>query len=486
MRKPQIISGICALVTTGLVVGCGSSQTNSNDKSNGGQVSITLEGPNQWTDSGTSFGPAWNTLVSDFEKKNPNIKVNLRVMPLASFSTTEASQIAAGTAPEIMFNQFTSQSYQLTPLTKYLKQPNPYVPGNKHWLDLFNSQYYNLNNATVTGDTGNYYTLPLNVVSIGLYYNQTVFKKSGIQSPPKTFQELLADCAKLKAHGYIPFGMTNSQLGLGWTYTTLSSMMLDKYFDKWNWYLPNGKPGKYTSLTIEDDSRAILTKQLTAQTPEVAETLQLLKQLSQYFSPGWSGIADNSGAGVDVRQFVQGKAAMIWGTNFGYQTIKEGNPNLKFASIPFPTVTTATTQLSTNAPARYGASIGGTTYVIPSTAKGENLAAAIKFLQFATSPKENQKWLQGSSGNSVIKGASSNPALQGFVQGSWAEQPRVPGVGGLSPQMNTTFPQLLQGYLLGSASLAQTEQKLESEWMQAAEYNVQQNKNWTGNWTKLG
>ena len=43
-------------------------------------------------------------------------------------------------------------------------------------------------------------------------------------------------------------------------------------------------------------------------------------------------------------------------------------------------VTKATTALSTNFPAQYGVSAGGTSYMIPATAKGDNLTYAIKFL----------------------------------------------------------------------------------------------------------
>lgn len=487
MRKSVARTVSAVTVITAAITGCGTAAQSShgNQNGHGTPVTITLEAPNQWTNSGTSFGSSWTSLIKNYEKANPNVKVNLRVLPLSSFSSTEAAQIAAGTAPEIIFNQFPNQYYELTNLDSFLQQPNPYVPGNKHWISLFKPQFYNDTNYGATGDLTHHYQLPVNLVAVGYYYNENAFKASGISSTPTTWDQFMADLAKLKAHGYIGVGNTNSYLVQDNMFTTISAELLDKYYDKWNWYTAAGKPGKVTGpLPLEDYARAILTKQLTAQTPEIAETLKLLKQVSAYFPPGWSGISDNSGAGVDISQFVQGKVGVIWGVNFGYGTIKSLAPNIDVKSMPLPTVTTATTPLSTNVPARSGASIGGTTYVLPSTDKGAKLNAAINFLQYMTAPKVNQKWLAQSSGNSVIVGSADPKALLGFTAGQWGKSPRVGQLPMIDSQLETTFPQIVDAYLLGSASLSDTENQLEQAWLQAARYEVQQNKNWTGSWTQ--
>jgi len=100
-------------------------------------VTITLAGPNQWNDSGTSFGKAWEDQVAAFQKATPGVIFKTNVLPLTSFFAYEATLLQAGSAPELIFNQTNYKPFQVVPLTKYLMQPNPYAPGNKRWLDLF-------------------------------------------------------------------------------------------------------------------------------------------------------------------------------------------------------------------------------------------------------------------------------------------------------------------------------------------------------------
>lgn len=478
--------GIVLILSITLIVGC---STNSASGTKSGKnstkvVEIGLEGPNQWSESGTTYGPAWEELVANFEKENPTIKLKINVLPLATFGATEAAHIAAGTAPEIMFDQFVNHDFQLHAVNEYLNKPNPYVDGNKKWLDMFKPEYYNLSTASqkVQGGSGKYFSIPLNVVVSGLYYNKKAFAESGIDQVPQNFEQFLEALKKLKAHGYNGFGNTNTYLVPLFLYGTIANQLLDKYYDEWKVNTPKNE----VILNTEDLVRAIKLGKLNANMPEIEETLKLMKEVAAYFPSGWSGVTDNSGAGVDIRNFVQEKSAIIWGVNFGYGAIKSLNPKLDFAAMPLPTVTTDTTPLSTNVPATQGASIGGTSYVIPASAKGEKLDAAIKFLQYATSPEANEKWLKGSSGNSVIQGVPDPEGLDGFTQGDWSKPERMGGwaLGDISPQMQTTFPQIVEGYLLGTTSLKETQKRLQDAYEQAADFLIRSNPNWTGDWIK--
>jgi len=453
-------------------------------------VNITLAGPNQWTDSGHSYGPGWPELVKGFEKANPGVKLNILVLPLTSFGSWETLRIATGDAPNIMFDQFTYHPYQVVSLNKWLKAKNPYDPASfPTWDSSFDSHVYNFAQNAVSGQM---YVLPINEVNTGIYYNVTAFKKAGITSIPTTWPVFMTDLGKLKKAGYTPFAATNSDLTPDWTFGTILNMLLASDYQAWNKYTPLGKPGKSPTLTTEDLARVIKLGLIRGSSPSVVETLKLMKQFEAYWTTDWTGIVGNSGAVSGLRQFVSGKAAMAWGVNFGLSAIKSAHPNFQVKTMPFPTITKATTPLSINLPAQQnGASIGGTTYVIPSSTKGQQLKYAVRFLQYATSPKANQAWIDQTGGSSVINGVKSAPGLQGFEKGAWASPEETSASsfsGGLSPQAGTEFLQNIQGYLLGSVSLSQMESDLEQNWEQGADYQIQQSKSphWTYSWTKLG
>ena len=142
--------------------------------------------------------------------------------------------------------------------------------------------------------------------------------------------------------------------------------MVEKQFDELNHFTVTGGPGKAKELTTKDVVWGIATGKFSAGDPYVKESVVLLKQLFEgCATKDWSGIPGLSGDGVGLPQFESGKAAMAFAVDFGYGTIAANSGRLPIGSMPFPEVTTATTKLSANVPARSGNSVGGTSYMIP-------------------------------------------------------------------------------------------------------------------------
>lgn len=448
-------------------------------------VTITLAGPNQWNNSGTSFGPPWEQLVAKFEKANPGVTLKTNVLPLTSFFQTESTLLQAGSAPELIFNQTNYKPAQVVSLNKYLLAPNPYAPGRKRWLDWFDSRGF----STAQQDPlGRWDWVPFNFVDAGLFINETAFAKAKVKTPIKTWQDWRAAIKKLKAAGYTPLAMDGSYLGIDWTFGTIADMLLAKYANGWNVYLANGKRGKNRQLTIEDYVRAIKTGVNLSTLPEMAEALKLTKEVyDTAVTPNWSGIKGLSGAGVDLPDFISGKAAMAWGVDFGAATILNAHPSFKVGSMGWPTITKATTSLSTNTPAEFGVTAGGTSYMIPATTTGDKLTYAIKFMQFVTAPTYNQAWITATSAAPSVQTVKAPPAISAFSAGDWGALP-IANVGvltNLSPQNNTEFQQIMQGYLLGTTSLSQTQKALQASWERAAAYQLQLNPQWKSEpWAK--
>jgi ABC-type glycerol-3-phosphate transport system substrate-binding protein len=489
--RRRTAAAVCLSVTVGVTAlsGCGSSSS-SKSSTGGAQASgikadagttITLEGPNQWTQSGSSFGAPWQQVVAAFKAKT-GITVKTDVLPLASFNQTESTQLAAGTAPDLVFNQATFKPYMVVDLDKYLSEPNPFVAGNKKWLSLFKSEYFGPNVASVLDTSGHIDYVPFNLVGVGLFYNKTAFAKAGVSAPITTYADLMNACQKLKSAGYTPITGDASNIGVAWTAQSLFNMLSWSQQPTFNHFSSTGKPGKNPTLTTEDYTWAVATGKLAASDPQEVAWLTLFKQVfSSCVTKNWSGITGLSGDGVGLPQFESGKAAMAWGVDFGYSTIK-GSSSFPISSMPFPTVTKATTSASVDAPAQFGLSVGGTSYMIPAHTSGKALSASLLFLQYMTSPNI-KSWLTQTGGIPAINGLPAPASTAGFLSGSWGQTardggapPGIPLNGDVAP--GVSILEAYEGYLLGDKSLTQEESYLENLWKQGAAYNAQ-----SGGWT---
>ena len=477
-----LVGGGVALCLTALAA-CGSSSpgaaSNTKESSNvraEAGTTITLEGPNQWTQSGSSFGAPWQQEMALF-KKVTGITVKTDVLPLASFTQTESTQLAAGTAPDLVFNQATYKPYMVVPLDNYLKKPNPFIPGNKDWLSVFKSKYFGPKIASVVDTSGHLDYVPFNLVGTGIFYNKAAFAKAHVSAPIKTYADLMNACTKLKAAGYTPFAMDDSTIGTSWTADALYNMLTWALQPSENHFTSTGKPGKNPTLTTEDVTWAVATGKVTTTSPQSTAWLKLLKQFyDNCVTKNWSGITGLSGDGAGLPQFESGKATMAWAVDFGYATIKSGS-NFPLASMPFPTVTKASTPVSVNAPAQFGLSVGGTSYMIPAHTRGKALKASLLLLQFMSSPKYIKTWLTQTGGVPAVNGLPTPASTAGMAEGAWGQLARDGG----SPPGSTaaydiapgvTVIEAYEGYLLGDKSLSQEQTYLEKLWKEGAAYDA--------------
>lgn len=432
----------------------------------GGATTITIEGPNQWTDSGSSFGPAWDKLIAKFEKANPGITVKTVVLPISQFLETISTQLSAATAPELVFNQAPHESYMVYHLDDDLQKPNPFVPGNKAWIDLFDPKYFTPKLANVIDEEGHVDWLPFNLFTRGIFYNEDAFAKAGVTAPITTFADLIASAPRFKAAGYTPFAMDNGNIGMGFTYQTMYDMMMIKYFDRFDYFDAAGDPGKNSQITAKDVTRAVLSGKLNPRLPEVAELFRLLKQFSDTCcTPNWSGIAGNSGTMAGIREFVSGKAAMAWGTDYT-KALLAGSVKFSYDSMPFPTITKESSSLSTNYAARCGLTSGATSYMIPAKTSGDRLAAAITFLQWMSVGSNVQTWLDETGAVPAVLGAKAPPEAAALTTGVWAEGASM-GAPPDGPSGQSGLA-VYEGYLLGSKSLAEEQGYLADVWRKGA------------------
>jgi multiple sugar transport system substrate-binding protein len=198
-------------------------------------------------------------------------------------------------------------------------------------------------------------------------------------------------------------------------------MLLNSEAEKVNQFAADGSAGTATTVTKKSIAHAYLTGELNLTTdPGSAEVLKMLKKFyDACATPNWSGIT-SQGAFTGGTDFTGGKAAMAWGTNFA--TTGLADAGFKYGTVPFPTLSTSDSSLASGKPAQFGVTAGGTAYMIPAYIKGAKRAAAIKFLQYVSSPKI-QSWLDKTGGIPAVTGLTAPPGLEAMNTGAWATVP---------------------------------------------------------------
>lgn len=283
-------------------------------------------------------------VVADFEKDNPNIKVDVQVTPWDSYFTKLRTAVTSGTAPDVFWLGKTdfpgyANGGALLPVDEQVK---------KDGIDL--GVY---TPASVKGATwkGKLLGLPKDVDCYALWYNKKLFKEAGVAEPgPGWTQQDLIDAAKK---------LTNPAKG---QYGMLASMP-----DAQIWFNTVIQEGG--QIITDDGTKSGLD------TPEAIAGIQFWPDLINKYkvSPSVQQMSDNDADAL----FQSGKIAMMYGGSWVVNNLKTDPYVKENASIvAMPKVKVP------------GGTAGGITNVI--SAKTKHADAAWKFLTYLGSEKAGQ------------------------------------------------------------------------------------------------
>lgn len=158
--------------------------------------------------------------IKIYEKANPSVSVTL--VPQSNNSIIPSFTLAASqkSGPDIDTQWATLPVLQpalggaVTPISSLVPKSE-----TQHWIDTAENTY-----------KGAIYAMPLYVIGVPLVWNKKLFKKAGLNPnvAPKTWGQFLADCAALKAHHIIPFGIGNAGGDFGaWMFAIYEKQILN-------------------------------------------------------------------------------------------------------------------------------------------------------------------------------------------------------------------------------------------------------------------
>ncbi len=310
-------------------------------------------------------------IVADFETANPDIKVNAiysgnyddtRVRALSALASGEPAQLAV---------MFSIDAYDL--IEQDLIVPFDDVvtsDAGKEWLNGFYPAL--MANGQVEGKT---WGIPFQRSTIVAYYNKDMFRAAGLdpEAPPTSWDELVSMGKALTKDG------------------TSGLMIPSTGYPYW----------MFQALAIQNGKEVMSGDGLTTyfDDPTVVETLEFWKSLSAEHGIMPTGTVE---WGTLRQAFLEGQTAMMWHSTGNLTAVKKG------AGFDF-----GVAELPGNV--RLGSPTGGGNFYLFKDTTDEEKAAAIKLMQFMTSPEQAAAWSIATGYMGVSPAAYETEALKAYT-----------------------------------------------------------------------
>ena len=290
-----VIGAILLIATIGGVIFAIINKDDSTDLTNNSAISITYWG--LWEPP-----EVMASLISDYEKENPNVKINYVRKSFSQYETSLSNQLAQPASPDIVriHNTWTPM------LQKYLTP----MPSNVMTLSTYTSTFYGTAKEAFSGTDGQIYAIPLEVDSLLMFYNKDLFEKEGIESPPENWDDLVDIAKQLTKTS----DDTITQAG-----AAIGSINNIRHADEILalLYLQNGADViDGTTIDLSDD--------------------KFIKAIGFYTDFINTHKVWNDGFGDDLQMFIDGKLGIMFAPSWRVFDIMKSNPNINFDVAPMP------------------------------------------------------------------------------------------------------------------------------------------------------
>jgi ABC-type glycerol-3-phosphate transport system substrate-binding protein len=223
--------------------------------SGGGNITVWLSGTYAGATPGTTYRKWLDGIKARYEKAYPGSTVTYKLTPINNdqFTAQITAAFASKAVPDAML--IYSGGYTTPYMKSSLLQLNKDVdstPGFYKSQSQWDLSCYNLDCKNGKGEI---YAIPNDAGTYALFYNKSLFKKAGVAAPPKTYDELLADCVKFKAKGIIPLAYGDRD---GYSTDNWATYDYVSYMSKGEIAKINNGQVKYTDPTLVKPLQALV------------------------------------------------------------------------------------------------------------------------------------------------------------------------------------------------------------------------------------
>jgi sn-glycerol 3-phosphate transport system substrate-binding protein len=309
-----------------------------------------------------------DSIVADFEAENPDIKVNAvysgnyddtRVRALSALNSGDPAQLAV---------MFSIDAYDL--IEQDLILPFEALTDDADWLNSFYPAL--MANGRIEGQT---WGIPFQRSTIVAYYNKEQFAAAGLdpEAPPTTWDEIIS----------MGKALTNDD--------TYGLMIPSTGYPYW----------MFQALAIQNGMEIMSNDGLTTffDDETVVDTLEFWKSLSAEHGIMPTGTVE---WGTLRQAFLEGQTAMMWHSTGNLRAVKD-NASFDFGVAELP------------ANVRKGSPTGGGNFYVFKDTSDEERAAALKLIQFMTSPEQAAAWSIATGYMGVSPAAYETDALKEYT-----------------------------------------------------------------------
>lgn len=391
IRAAAVVTLATALAAT--VTGCGGGTSTDEGGSNDSPKTLTYWASNQ----GPNIEADKKILTPELKKfeKETGIKVKLEVVPWSDLLTRILAATTSGQGPDVLnIGNTWSSSLQATGALLPWDDKNFEAIGGR---DRFVASAV----ASAGAEGQPPAAVPLYSLAYALYYNKQMFADAGIDGPPATWDELVADGKKLSKDGKWALGAEGGNLSNNIHQVfALGQQHGDDFFDE------SGKP------TFTTDANVAAVKQYVD-----------FMAKDKIIAPGNAEYAQNQ----SLTDFAKGKTAMVLWQAAASTFASQGMKPEDWGAAPVPVPSGAP-----GADKQVNSMVAGINIAVFKNTK--NVEGAKKFVKFMTSDAE-QKLLNKTYGSiPPVAAAQTDPAfaapdlkvLRDTLAGSAAPLPQVP------------------------------------------------------------
>ncbi len=462
MRKFKIIFLAISLITALLLVSEGMAVVEI-------KIDARMYQPSRLTPGATVETKGFDPVVEAYQKIQPDVKITFVIGPAYSaLREWQVAQLTAGTAPDIIWTQpdWANEDFKrgwLVAFDPYLEKPNPYVPGNKKWIDIF----YPAINVWRAADKKLYMLLG-DQVQVGVYYNKDILRKTGIgpeAMPPRNWKQLVDFAKKIRGGGVVPFATAGNNLDqMTWISGWLTNFY---YYPLLKDYDSNGD-GWISKIEIAEATKKGTFSFLQERNKERLKTLREYFELSQRGAEGVDWDVVNS-------FWVKGQAAFLITGTWMMQTFKKDPARtFDFGTFYFPVLDSQTSPLIPDGvpPTNKAAGYGSFQYSVTSSAvKAGKVDLAIDFLMFASAP-QNISPMVAEAGFALagVKGSRHHPDLEPLAESvSYTDAPFQEDDSLYDYQFGQEFLAVMTLYLPGRINLEEAAKRLQYHALEASD-----------------